>query len=61
MGDTKQVCPVDCGCAGCACVRCGSNDFETMEDKEVVMEEVLKPLFDFCRCTECSEEWIVYK
>ncbi len=57
---TETVCPLDCDCAGCECPICGSDDFVPRPYAEVLMEEVLKPMFNFYRC-KCGHMWGVYK
>lgn len=61
MSQTNGKCLTECTCAGCQCPRCGSAEFKPMPREDVVMEEILKPLFDFYLCTKCPHDWIVYK
>ena len=58
---TDTVCPVDCVCAGCECPVCGEDDFVLRDPSDVLMEEILKPMFNFYRCRKCDHQWGVYK
>lgn len=58
--DAKVACPLDCECASCECPVCGSDDFKRRDYADVLMEEVLKPMFNFYLC-KCGHTWGVYK